>query len=146
MPDAELGTALTVLRIVRGWSQEELAKSSGIRSGSISDYERARMVPGLKTLQRLMGAMGYPLAVLDQTQSFINAVRVDSLLSVEAGWPEARGAGEASPGVESPFASQVLRREVEQVSADAGRVVTRLTRLLFVLISPPSISQDNPEP
>ena len=85
MPDAELGMALTVLRIVRGWSQEDLAKASGIRNGSISDYERNRMMPGLKTLQRLMGAMGYPLALLENTQTFIDAVRADSPL------PPARG-------------------------------------------------------
>src|SRR6185295_11583917 len=33
MPGVELGTLLAVLRIVRGWNQEELARASGLRSG-----------------------------------------------------------------------------------------------------------------
>jgi transcriptional regulator with XRE-family HTH domain len=145
MSDAGLGMALTVLRIVRGWSQEELAKASGIRSGSISDYERNRMMPGLKTLQRLMGAMGYPLALLDHTQKFIDAVRADSPLPLPAGSAETSRAVGALPVSEGPFASQALQWEVEQVSAEAGRVVARLTRLLFVLMKPPATIQDSTE-
>ncbi|MFL6264203.1 MAG: helix-turn-helix domain-containing protein [Thermoanaerobaculia bacterium] len=146
MADAELGVALTVLRIVRGWSQEELAKASGIRSGSISDYERARMIPGLKTLRRLMGAMGYPLAVLDQTQSFIDALKADSLLSMDTAWAE-MGADEGVPSAaQEALPSAVLRREIEQVSIETGRTVTRLTRLLLVVMSRPSRAQDSVEP
>ena len=123
MPDAELGTLLAVLRIVRGWNQEELARASGLRSGTISDYERGKMVPGLNTLQRLLGAMGYPLSALDQSRVFVDALR--------SGCPvEELG--------EHPQGPAALRREVEQVSAEAGRVVSRLTRLMFVLISSPT--------
>jgi transcriptional regulator with XRE-family HTH domain len=136
---AELGVALTVLRIVRGWSQEELAKASGVRSGSISDYERGRMVPGLKTLQRLVGAMGYPLAALDRTQSFVDAIRAESQLSVATG--EIGGGGNA---LENP-PSRALRREVEQVSTEAGRIVTRMTRLLFDLMTEPPPAAEPPE-
>jgi transcriptional regulator with XRE-family HTH domain len=146
MADAELGVALTVLRIVRGWSQEELAKASGIRSGSISDYERARMIPGLKTLRRLMGAMGYPLAVLDQTQSFIDALKADSLLSMDTAWAEMVEDEGVPSAAQEALPSTVLRREIEQVSIEAGRTVTRLTRLLLVVMSRPSRAQDNAEP
>ena len=37
MAESELGTVLTVLRIIRGMNQEELAQASGLRSGTISD-------------------------------------------------------------------------------------------------------------
>ena len=75
MPDANLGTALAVLRIIRGWNQEELSRISGIRSGTISDYERGKMVPGLKTLQRLLEALDYPLSAVGQTQAFVESLR-----------------------------------------------------------------------
>ncbi|MBW8875687.1 MAG: helix-turn-helix transcriptional regulator [Acidobacteria bacterium] len=124
MVGAELGTVLAVLRIVRGWNQEELAQASGLRSGTISDYERGKMVPGLNTLQRLLGAMGYPLAALDQARAFVDCLRTERLPAAEA------------PGVTGGPAA--LRREVEQVSAEAGRVVSRLTRLMFAVMSSPA--------
>ncbi len=136
MADEELGLALAVLRLIRGWSQEELSKASGIRSGSISDYERNRMVPGLKTLQRLMNAMDYPLSLLSQTQRFIESLRSEAMLSGEA-----KG---KFPGPEMIASPQLLQREVEQVSAEAGRVVTRLTHLMLALVS--QSPRDNPEP
>ena len=120
MSGAELGTLLAVLRIVRGWNQEELAQASGLRSGTISDYERGKMVPGLNALQRLLSAMGYPLAALDQTRAFVDGLQTGGLPAASA------------EGADGPAA---LRREVEQASADAGRVVSRLTRLMFAVMS-----------
>ena len=43
-----------------------------------------------------------------------------------------------------PEGPAALKREVQQVSAEAGRVVSRLTLLLFVLMSSPSPSEPNP--
>ena len=125
MPDTELGTVLTVLRIVRGMNQEELAQASGLRSGTISDYERGKMVPGFNTVQRLLEAMEYSFGALDQARALISSLRPDSTSEDELrawGLPEGPAA---------------LRWEVQQVSAEAGRVVARLTRLLFVLMSSP---------
>jgi transcriptional regulator with XRE-family HTH domain len=136
MTDEELGLALAFLRMIRGWSQEELAKASGIRSGSISDYERNRMVPGLKTLQKLMDAMGYPLSMLSQTQRFIEGLKTEALLTGET--------RRKLPAPEITASPQLLRREVEQVSAEAGRVVTRLTHLMLALVS--QSARDNSEP
>jgi len=120
MSGVELGSFLAILRIVRGWNQEELAQASGLRSGTISDYERGKMVPGLNALQRLLGAMGYPLAALDQTRAFVNLVQAGDL-------PPASLEGAGRPAD--------LRREVEQASAEAGRVVSRLTRLMFAVMT-----------
>lgn len=132
MADSELGTVLTVLRIIRGMNQEELAQASGLRSGTISDYERGKMVPGLNTVQRLLGAMGYSFGALDQARALISSLRPDSptLGELQAwGLPEGPAA---------------LRREVQQVSAEAGRVVSRLTRLLFVVMSSPPAGEPSP--
>lgn len=61
----KVGTRLAILRIVRGWTQDELARRAGIRSGTVSDYERGKMVPGLLALQHLLDAMGYRLSDLE---------------------------------------------------------------------------------
>jgi transcriptional regulator with XRE-family HTH domain len=134
MADSELGTVLTVLRIIRGMNQEELAQASGLRSGTISDYERGKMVPGLNTVQRLLGAMGYSFGALDQARALISSLRPDS---PTAGELQAWGL---------PEGPAALRREVQQVSAEAGRVVSRLTRLLFVVMSSPPAGGSNPPP
>ncbi len=124
MPEANLGTALAVLRIIRGWNQEELSRISGIRSGTISDYERGKMVPGLKTLQRLLEALDYPLSAVGQTQAFVEYLR---------------GTGVSMQPLEGPPGTPLdLRREVEQVSVDAGRVVSRITRLMFAVMTSPA--------
>jgi len=81
------------------------------------------MVPGLNTVQRLLEAMGYSFGALDQARALISSLRPYSTSDDELrawGFPEGRAA---------------LRREIQQVSAEAGRVVARFTRLMFVLIS-----------
>ena len=128
MSAANLGTALAVLRIVRGLNQEELSRLSGIRSGTISDYERGKMVPGFKTLQRLLAALDFPLSAAGQTQAFIESLR---------------GTGAPMEPLEGPPGIPVdLRREVEQVSVEAGRVVSRITRLVFMFISSPTSREE----
>jgi transcriptional regulator with XRE-family HTH domain len=125
MPDSDLGTVLTVLRIIRGLTQDQLAQVSGLRSGTISDYERGKMVPGLITAQRLLEAMGYSFSALDQARALISSLRP------HASEDELRAWG-------LPEGPAALRREIQQVSAEAGRIVSRLTRLLFVLLSAPA--------
>jgi transcriptional regulator with XRE-family HTH domain len=132
MPDSDLGTVLTVLRIIRGLTQDQLAQVSGLRSGTISDYERGKMVPGLVTAQRLLEAMGYSFSALDQARALISSLRPHSTSEEELqawGLPEGPAA---------------LRWEVQQVSAEAGRIVSRLTRLLFVLLSTPAVGDPSP--
>jgi transcriptional regulator with XRE-family HTH domain len=51
MPDDEIALALTLLRSVRRWNQDALAKASGVRNSAISDYERGRKLPELATLR-----------------------------------------------------------------------------------------------
>jgi transcriptional regulator with XRE-family HTH domain len=85
VPDSDFATVLTVLRIVRGMNQEELAQASGMRSSTISDYERGKMVPGLNTVQKLLGAMGYSFGALDQARALISSLRPDSTSDDEEG-------------------------------------------------------------
>jgi transcriptional regulator with XRE-family HTH domain len=132
MPDSGFGTILTILRIIRGMNQEELAQASGLRSSTISEYERGKMVPGLNTVQRLLGAMGYSFRALDQARALISSLQPENLSAGELlawGLPEGPAA---------------LRREIQQISAEAGRVVSRLIRLLFVLMLSPVFREPGP--
>jgi transcriptional regulator with XRE-family HTH domain len=148
MVEGELNVALTILRVVRGWTQDDVARASGIPSSSISDYERGKKVPSLKTLERLTGAMGCNLLAVQRTQRFIQAVRSESLMSDLTGeeWPPESGSfePEAVPAV-GVSSSAALQWEIEQVSAEAGRAVARLTRTMLVLMSRTSRTVPEPE-
>ena len=144
MPEGELSTALAVLRVVRGWTQEDLAEASGVRASSLSDYERGKKTPEFNTLRRMLSAMGYPLAVVERAQNFVYSLRAESLLAegqrVEAGrQPAPREPVSLDAVVEN---SAVFRWEIEEASAEAGRVVSRLARLMLVLLSQPELDSN----
>jgi transcriptional regulator with XRE-family HTH domain len=129
----DLAVALSVLRVVRGWSQEDLAKASGIRVSSLSQYERSKKIPELVSLRKVVGAMGYPLSAIEEAQNFVYRIRqrrgeigdeASGASEVEAQIPEL-GAG----------APATVRWEIEQVAAGGGRLVTRLLRLLLLLVA-----------
>jgi hypothetical protein len=69
--------------------------------------------------------MGYSFGVLDQARALITSLRPDTSGDDLWAWGLPEGPAE-------------LRREVQQVSAEAGRVVARFVRLLFVLLSTPT--------
>jgi transcriptional regulator with XRE-family HTH domain len=134
MPAGEMSVALAVLRVVRGWNQDDLAKASGVRNSAISDYERGRKVPELKTLERLVSAMGYPLSAIDQARVFIEALRSGGRLfdaTLVKRTVAASPGDDQWPELEGPAA---LQWEIEQVSAEMGRAVSRMTRVIFVLV------------
>jgi len=127
----DLGTALAILRIIRRLNQEELSKIAGTRSGTISDYERGKMVPGLIAIKKLLGAMGFELTQLDQTQVFLDHMHSQQL--------------EGSADLQFPGASTDLGREINEVSRSAGLLAARMIRLMFRLLAQRSESQEKPE-
>jgi len=139
MAEGELSVALTILRVVRGWTQDNLAKAAEIPNSSISDYERGKKVPSLKTLERLTGGMGFSIQSVQRTQRFIAAVRSESLLTdlvmVEQPAESPSFEPAAEPAVFGSASSAALQWEVDQLSAEAGRVVSRLARTMLVLMS-----------
>jgi transcriptional regulator with XRE-family HTH domain len=84
LPEKDLGTVLAILRCARGWSHEDLEHGSGIPITSISDYERGHTVPGIKKVIRLVAAMGFPLAALDHTRRYLEALRAGSFVLAPA--------------------------------------------------------------
>ena len=108
----KVGTRLAILRIVRDWTQDELARKAGIRSGTVSDYERGKMVPGLLALQRLLDAMGYRLSDLET---------VDACLGKLGQVPPARDSGD-------------MAAQIQEATAGLGEYVGRVVRLALVLL------------
>ena len=145
MNEDHLRVALTVLRIVRGWNQEELAHAARVRPGTISYYELGKLVPSLRTLQRLTGVMGYPLSAVEEAQSFVATLRAQSALRSAATLQDESGEteGETHPSAPHPLGLRTSpsRWEIEQTAIEVGRVATRITRLLFTLKESPG-----PEP
>jgi transcriptional regulator with XRE-family HTH domain len=114
---SELGVALNILRIIRGMTQDELAEASGLRSASISNYERGVNIPELASLRRLLAALGYPLGAIDLTEDFVRRMRSGALEGAE----------------DSP--RDAVADEVAAVSLEIGRVATRLTRTFLQLLA-----------
>jgi transcriptional regulator with XRE-family HTH domain len=122
--DEEFRIALQILRIVRGWTQEDLAKACGLRRGTISDYERGKMSPGQRTMQRFLAAEGFSLTALEDAQTFVRRLRGESLGGIE----------DLGAEVWQALGDPALRREIEEVSLEAGRVVCRIVRLLMIVL------------
>lgn len=60
------GALVHHLRVQRGWTQEQLARLSGITVGSVSNLERERTVlPNAETVERLAAAFGLGPEELD---------------------------------------------------------------------------------
>lgn len=73
-PD-DLGTILGLLRIVRGANQADVARAAGVSASGISDYERGRKIPQLRTLERIVTALGFQLSAVEETRTFLRFLR-----------------------------------------------------------------------
>jgi transcriptional regulator with XRE-family HTH domain len=137
MSEDELSIALQLLRVIKGWNQADLARASRVHNTSVSEYERGKTIPELRTLHRLVGAMGYPLSALDQPYAYIETVRTHSLLTVA---PAPALSAQDPGGGEPRFSRQqlvdnsaALGWEIEQF-VDFGRVCTRGARIVLALV------------
>ena len=130
MTNDDLAVTLSILRIVRRWSQSELAEAAGVTNSAISDYERGKVDPQTQTLQKLIRALGLPLSALDQTQAFIQGIRAQMSVPGEGkDSPYFSGAPEISPE------ERELRAEIAQIASDGGRFASRLTRTVLELLA-----------
>jgi transcriptional regulator with XRE-family HTH domain len=125
----DLAVTLSILRIVRRWSQSELAEAAGVTNSAISDYERGKVDPQTQTLQKLIRALGLPLSALDQTQAFIQMIQAQ--MSAPGGEDSTRfsGASEISPG------ERELRAEITQIASEGGRFASRFIRTVLELLA-----------
>jgi transcriptional regulator with XRE-family HTH domain len=77
-----ISTRITVLRVERGMTQEQMAEACGLTKGYISKIENARIVPPIGTLVRIAHALRADVAdflkPLDDTwQDVVSVVRAD---------------------------------------------------------------------
>lgn len=68
-----LGLSIAILRAIRGWDQKHLAREAGIRPASISEYESGKRLPALRTLRKILDALDFSLADLEDAQRFVAA-------------------------------------------------------------------------
>ncbi|HEY0781728.1 MAG TPA: helix-turn-helix domain-containing protein [Thermoanaerobaculia bacterium] len=73
--DPDLGVSLTLLRVVRGWYQRDVAELARMPRTSIAAYELGKRLPLLASLERILAAMGFDLAAVDEARAFIAALR-----------------------------------------------------------------------
>lgn len=138
MSNDDLAVTLSILRIIRRWSQSELAEAAGVTNSAISDYERGKVDPQTQTLQKLVRALGLPLSSLDQAQAFIQMIRSQ----MDAGEAGAAGSG-GKEGGPQPFSNasalspkeREMRAEIAQIASEGGRFASRLTRVMLELLA-----------
>ena len=114
----DLAPVLTVLRVCRGWTRTELAKAAGVPNSSLSQYERGQKTPELRTLSRLVEAMGFPLAAVDATKNFLGTLRA--------------GRFESADIVRADAIGPTL--DVDRLASEVGTAAERLSRAIFLLL------------
>jgi len=134
MSNDDLAVTLSILRIIRRWSQSELAEAAGVTNSAISDYERGKVDPQTQTLQKLVRALGLPLSALDQTQSFIQIIRAQMDMG-DARVPQGEGAQPFSNAAALSPREREVRAEIAQIASEGGRFASRLTRMLLELMA-----------
>jgi len=135
MSNDDLAVTLSILRIIRRWSQSELAEAAGVTNSAISDYERGKVDPQTQTLQKLVRALGLPLSALDQTQSFIQIIRAQMDTGEDRVPAGERGAQPFSNAAALSPREREVRAEIAQIASEGGRFASRLTRMLLELMS-----------
>jgi transcriptional regulator with XRE-family HTH domain len=75
----DLGVILAILRTIRGWRQIDLARAAVIDKSSISDYEQGKVSPELKSLWKMVTAMGFSMSAVEEARQLIASLRSRSL-------------------------------------------------------------------
>ncbi len=122
---APLGRILAVLRCVLDLTQSELARLSGVKRSSISEYERGRSKPDAETLERLLGAMRFRWTALDFGGWF-----VDRLLA-HCRIPDGEDiGGDAAPLL---VTASSLATQLSADVAATSQTAARLSKLVLML-------------
>lgn len=71
----DMKVAVAFLRLLRGWTQTELAEAAGLSASAISRYESGDIIPTRSALEDLAVAVGLPLRMLDRVLAWLSATR-----------------------------------------------------------------------
>ncbi|HZF12823.1 MAG TPA: helix-turn-helix transcriptional regulator [Thermoanaerobaculia bacterium] len=129
-----MGRKISILRIARGWSQDRLAQAAGITSSALSEYERGKKIPELKSLRKITSALGYSLSALDRAEDFLREIQAESILEAR---PEPEGGYTLVPVSLRPegiSATQSLRVQARRTAALMGQAATSFGVLLFDIL------------
>ena len=140
-PD-DLGLALTTVRWLRGWEQEQLVAASGVTLSSIQALEQGRRKqPRLQTLIPVAAALGVDLATLGEMVALIRRVRDGVTSSAASAEQGAGGALDSAPTSPASFRREVTSLVVAQLAgegshearADRGKAVRQASALWEIL-------------
>ncbi|MEO6192691.1 MAG: helix-turn-helix transcriptional regulator [Thermoanaerobaculia bacterium] len=71
----DLRLLVPFLRSLRAWDQKELATAAGLSASVISRYESGEVVPSRPALERIAGAVGLPLRMMNRVLISIHSAR-----------------------------------------------------------------------
>jgi DNA-binding XRE family transcriptional regulator len=71
----EVGLALAMLRMLRGWERADLVRALGVSRSWISMIETGKREPSTRTLQRITGALGLPMSAVEEALGLVRSVR-----------------------------------------------------------------------
>jgi len=131
----DFSVALSILRISRGWSQDQAARAAGVTNSALSEYERGKKMPELKSLQKIVKALGYEISAIERTEDFLRELRAESHMEARL---EPDGSYSLVPisqllpdtGAVS-IAGNPLRTRARRVAALVGQAATGFSLLLF---------------
>jgi len=138
-----VGRVIALLRESLDWTQSDLSRESGVKRGSISEYENGKSTPDVTTLERLLSAMRFRWISLDFGRWF-----VDWLLTY-CRIPDGEDTGETAP---SPMTVSVLATQLSADVAATNQTAVLLSKLVVMLQEeqrkedPPSEGADSDVP
>jgi transcriptional regulator with XRE-family HTH domain/tetratricopeptide (TPR) repeat protein len=117
-----LATALVILRELRGWERDELARATAIPEQTIGNYERGKTRPALPVLERLLGALGFPAAAFERCIAFVELAREARRLHLGAGEDAVRAQAGQIAARHARLAEEYARQRLGEM-ADAARLL-----------------------
>jgi transcriptional regulator with XRE-family HTH domain len=120
-----LGKALVILRVIRGWERDELARATAVSEEAIGNYERARTKPSLPVLDRLLEGLGFPRAVFERCVAFVESAREASRLHLGTGEDAMRAQAGEIAARHARLAEEYARLRLGEVSAAARLLMSR---------------------
>jgi transcriptional regulator with XRE-family HTH domain len=134
---AELGSlnrALTILRISRGLSQDEVAKATGLSNSALSEYERGRKTPEFKNVRKIVTALGYRLSAVDRAEDFLVELRAESVREPGEEAEALEDALASLEGEEGLLTSRPQWRKGQRVATQIGQAVSNTLLFVFELV------------
>jgi tetratricopeptide (TPR) repeat protein len=103
----DFGLVIGLLCLLKGWSQADLSKESGVDKDLISDYVRGLTSPLRKSRERLAKAFGVPVSFLHQLVPACRSVRLAYEAAARGGQAGTPPAGESAPRLEEKVTAAV---------------------------------------